>query len=36
FKLLLVSRYLERIGDHACNIGEKGVYIFTSKRIKLT
>ncbi|MHA1409937.1 MAG: phosphate signaling complex protein PhoU [Candidatus Odinarchaeia archaeon] len=33
--LLLVSRYLERIADHACNISARIIYMRTGKRIKL-
>ncbi|MBP1910048.1 phosphate signaling complex protein PhoU [Methanolobus bombayensis] len=33
--LLLVLRYLERFGDHACNICESIVYISESQRVNL-
>jgi phosphate transport system protein len=33
--LLLVSRYLERIADHTCNISSRLIYMHTGKRIKL-
>ncbi|MCK8826530.1 phosphate signaling complex protein PhoU [Natroniella acetigena] len=32
-KLMFVSRYLERIGDHVTNICEKVVYIVTAERV---
>ncbi|MCK8817770.1 phosphate signaling complex protein PhoU [Natroniella sulfidigena] len=32
-KLMFVSRYLERIGDHITNICEKVVYIVTAERV---
>ena len=34
--MLLVARYLERISDHACNIGERAVYMITGERMKIT
>ena len=35
-RYILVSRYLERIADHACNIGERVVYMVTGERIERT
>jgi len=32
---ILVARYLERCGDHACNMAEQINYMFTGKRIDL-
>lgn len=33
--LMLVARYLERMADHACNIGSRIIYMFTGERRKL-
>jgi len=33
--LLLVARYLERIADHACNIGGRIIYMVTGERRKI-
>ncbi|AOY75193.1 phosphate signaling complex protein PhoU [Clostridium formicaceticum] len=33
--LLFVGRYLERIADHATNIGERIIYMATGKRVKI-
>ncbi|MBD3189125.1 MAG: phosphate signaling complex protein PhoU [Candidatus Heimdallarchaeota archaeon] len=33
--LVLTSRYIERIADHACNIAEEAIYVVTSKRVKI-
>jgi phosphate transport system protein len=30
--LILSTRYIERIADHACNICEESIYVATSKR----
>lgn len=31
--IILVARYLERIADHSCNIGERVVYMVTGERM---
>jgi phosphate transport system protein len=33
--LILSSRYIERIADHACNIVEEGYYVVTGRREKI-
>ncbi|MBN1329151.1 MAG: hypothetical protein JXA54_06730 [Candidatus Heimdallarchaeota archaeon] len=33
--LVLATRYIERIADHACNIVEESIYVVTSKRVKI-
>lgn len=33
--LILATRYIERIADHACNIAEESSFIVTSKRKKI-
>ncbi|NHJ84394.1 MAG: phosphate signaling complex protein PhoU [Asgard group archaeon] len=33
--LILSTRYIERIADHACNIVEESIYVVTSKREKI-
>jgi len=33
--LILTSRYIERIADHACNIVEESNYVVTGKRVKI-
>jgi phosphate transport system protein len=32
-RFILIARYLERIADHACNIGERVVYMITGERV---
>ncbi len=34
--MLFVARWLERLGDHACRIGERIIYMLTGKRKKVT
>jgi phosphate transport system protein len=31
--IILIARYLERIADHSCNIGERVVYMVTGERM---
>lgn len=33
---IMISRYLERCGDHACKIGEKVHYMVTGERIEIS
>ncbi len=33
--LVLATRYIERIADHACNIVEESIFVVTSKRVKI-
>ncbi|WXG40891.1 MAG: phosphate signaling complex protein PhoU [Candidatus Freyarchaeum deiterrae] len=33
--LLFVARYLERIGDHSCNLASRVIYMVTGKRVKI-
>ena len=33
--LILATRYIERIADHACNIVEESKYVVTSEREKI-
>ena len=33
--LILATRYIERIADHACNIAEESTYVVTSKKEKI-
>lgn len=32
-QIILIARYLERIADHSCNIGERVVYMVTGERM---
>jgi phosphate uptake regulator len=32
-RYILAARYLERIADHSCNIGERVVYMVTGERM---
>ena len=34
--IMMIARYLERCGDHACKIAEKVYYMVTGKRIEIT
>jgi phosphate transport system protein len=34
--VMMIARYLERCGDHACKIAEKVYYMVTGKRIEIT
>jgi phosphate transport system protein len=34
--LIMIARYLERCGDHACKIAEKVYYMVTGKHIEIT
>ena len=33
---IMIARYLERCGDHACKIGEKVHYMVTGNRIEIS
>ncbi len=34
FRFMKVAKSLERIGDHATNIGEETIYLVTGNRVK--
>ena len=34
--MMMIARYLERCGDHACKIAEKVYYMVTGKHIEIT
>jgi phosphate transport system protein len=33
---MMIARYLERCGDHACKIAEKVHYMVTGERVEIT